>query len=518
MSKNLYELVGKKIKIKDSELVGKVIEVNDNKITLVNDHGAIFTIDAFRNIKDNDFKTITGIWKGSNRIDEPIEIKVIRKESGASKYGDRSSHVLYINGEYYKQFDTRYEGIPSDDNWAKEVEECIIKPEFYDGDQWNDERDSSDLELVSVEIENDNINDTEENVKVEDEEETINDMPPKPYVRQRDLEASNVKNALGEKQDVYKYPELFEATKDLSEEEVSHFRMQSPENKAGGISYTPQIIFGFKENKKPTKKASLSPYSTREEANKALLDFIENYYKPNKDKMSLEEIYNLYKNGESYISNKQAREEKRFETINKGMEQHRNYLATGGTKSNNSSGYNGLSYNRPINNAGWQITHNEPRNGKIYMSDQICIYGFDRLKYQVEDLPAFIYNEIKYPVDTNDTSKNVFEYADLISKQVDKVCEKKGLGFNSNYLIFNLYQCVEKRLYELTARHGMQKDPRAFDELYWSGEAQPLLVSQITSDDYINSFSKELLSILKSNRSLNSIREEELEKALGIEE
>lgn len=326
------------------------------------------------------------------------------------------------------------------------------------------------------------VSDTELTIVNDHGATVVVDMPQIPYVNKMNKE----RNAVGEWVETPVKPDLYNALKDFPNDIRKKFTVLKRQTSSGDISYAPAF-----------NKQSLSTYSTVEEADRALLDFIENYYKPNKDEKDDNEILTMYRSGESYSSNKQAREEKRTtESIQKGIKQHNEYLATGGTTAKNTSNYNGLSYNNPISDAGWEITKSKTRNGKPLMIDQICIYGFRKLSRQVEDLPSFIYNEIKYPVDVNDTSKNVFEYADLIKNQVNKVCEEKGLDFSSHNLEFELYRCPEKRLYNLNARFRMEKDPRAFSNLYWDGESKPLLIDQITSDDYINSFDKELLDIL----------------------
>lgn len=348
------------------------------------------------------------------------------------------------------------------------------------------------------------VNDTQLTIVNDHGATLVVDMPQVPYVAKRN-QASKRKNAVGEWEWDYESPELYEATKDMPKEEQKIFRMEPP--------FTPVIVFEFSPEGKVKRRGSLSPYSSKEEADKALLDFIENYYKPNKDQMSVEEIYNLYKQSDSYSSNKQAREEKRTEAIQKGMKEHRSYLAQGGTIKKNTSNYNGISYNNPISNAGWQIVWGQTRNGKPLMFDQISISGFDRLKYRKgwsdDQLKDFMFNEIKNPVEQNSNPRNVFEYADLISEKVNEVCQEQELDFSSNNLFFNLYRCPEKRLYSLCIKNRLPKDPRAFDELYWRGESKPLLINQITSDEYINSFDKNLLDVLYKKQS--SVTREDIE-------
>lgn len=97
-----------------------------------------------------EFKKIKGVFKATNRADQPVEITVERRLSGANAYGDRSSHQVYINGEWYRGFDTRYDSIPTDkENWLKEVIQYIIKPMFYDGDEYNESRNAEGIELIS---------------------------------------------------------------------------------------------------------------------------------------------------------------------------------------------------------------------------------------------------------------------------------------------------------------------------------------------------------------------------------
>ena len=311
----------------------------------------------------------------------------------------------------------------------------------------------------------------------------VYDMPQIPYVNKMNRE----RNAVGEWVETPVKPDLYNALKDFPNDIRKKFTVLKKQTSSGNVSYAPAF-----------NKQSLSSYSTNEEADAALLDFVVNYYIPNKDEKDDNEILEMYRNGESYATNKQAREEKRTtESIQEGVKKHVENLATGGTTRKNTSGYNGISYNNPINDGGWEITKSKTRNGKPLMIDQICIYGFKRLAEQIEgDLVDFIFYEIKNPVDVNDTSRNVFEYANLISAKVNEVCQEKGINFDSNNLEFELYRCPEKRLYNLCGKLGVKKDPRAFKNLYWQGESEPLLINQITSDDYINSFDKELLDML----------------------
>ena len=73
------------------------------------------------------FKKITATFNAINRNNDPVEIKVERVVSGANAYGDRSAHIVYVNGDYYQSFDTRYDGIKTDKKgWLKEVIEYII--------------------------------------------------------------------------------------------------------------------------------------------------------------------------------------------------------------------------------------------------------------------------------------------------------------------------------------------------------------------------------------------------------
>ena len=45
MARNIYDLVGKKVKLKDSGFIGRVIDVKENQITLVNDFGLEKVVD-----------------------------------------------------------------------------------------------------------------------------------------------------------------------------------------------------------------------------------------------------------------------------------------------------------------------------------------------------------------------------------------------------------------------------------------------------------------------------------------
>lgn len=77
------------------------------------------------------FKQIKATYKTTGRNNEPVELIIERTPSGAFKYGDRSSHAMYINGNWYKGYDTRYDRIPTDkENWLKEVMQYIIKPDY----------------------------------------------------------------------------------------------------------------------------------------------------------------------------------------------------------------------------------------------------------------------------------------------------------------------------------------------------------------------------------------------------
>ena len=69
-------------------------------------------------------------------------------------------------------------------------------------------------------------------------------------------------------------------------------------------------------------------------------------------------------------------------SIKEGKKQESTRYTLGSTKSVNTSGYNGISYNNPKSDAGWQITISMTRNNKTYMSDQIVISGFNYLKYR----------------------------------------------------------------------------------------------------------------------------------------
>lgn len=70
----------------------------------------------------NEFKKIEGKFKlsfdnGERHFDYDVQIG--RHLSGAFKYGNRSSHRIDLNGEFYSLFDTRYEQIPTNkEEWV----------------------------------------------------------------------------------------------------------------------------------------------------------------------------------------------------------------------------------------------------------------------------------------------------------------------------------------------------------------------------------------------------------------
>lgn len=98
----------------------------------------------------NTFKEIKAVFTATNRNNEEITITIERKLSGAFSYGDRSSHYFYVNDKLYRSYDSRYDGIPTEkDKWLNEIKKYIILPEFYDGDQYNEQRNSDDLKLIS---------------------------------------------------------------------------------------------------------------------------------------------------------------------------------------------------------------------------------------------------------------------------------------------------------------------------------------------------------------------------------
>ena len=101
-----------------------------------------------------DFKVISAKWELKVRhwqTKEPIDmvVEIKREPTGASPYGDKSDHSVYVNGTSYKYFDTRYDGIPYNkeywltfwqkwvnDNWdvveiqLVDYQEEVIKEEF----------------------------------------------------------------------------------------------------------------------------------------------------------------------------------------------------------------------------------------------------------------------------------------------------------------------------------------------------------------------------------------------------
>lgn len=60
------------------------------------------------------FKKIDAIFNGMLKDGKCYDITIQRDVSGCFAYGDRSAHIIHINGDFYRLFDTRYDCIPTD--------------------------------------------------------------------------------------------------------------------------------------------------------------------------------------------------------------------------------------------------------------------------------------------------------------------------------------------------------------------------------------------------------------------
>lgn len=78
-----------------------------------------------------DFKVISAKWELKIRhwqTKEPIDmvVEIKRESTGASPYGDKSDHSIFINGKVYKYLDTRYSGIShKKEDWLKFWQEWV---------------------------------------------------------------------------------------------------------------------------------------------------------------------------------------------------------------------------------------------------------------------------------------------------------------------------------------------------------------------------------------------------------
>lgn len=63
------------------------------------------------------------------------EVTIERQESGAFNYGDHSSHNIYLGGEWFTTYDTRYDCISTDKaKWLKFWEKWLV-------DNWGHNKD-----------------------------------------------------------------------------------------------------------------------------------------------------------------------------------------------------------------------------------------------------------------------------------------------------------------------------------------------------------------------------------------
>lgn len=226
------------------------------------------------------------------------------------------------------------------------------------------------------------------------------------------------------------------------------------------------------------KGISIGSYATREEADDAIIDFVDNM----NPELSLEENIENYKKGEKYTSAKQSAEQYRQQKTQEGVTKATESYASENVSASNTSGFNGVGY-APLGRAlGLQISKGMTRNRKPRMSDQIVIYHFgsmidengNRKRMGVQN----IWNMIKQPIDAQPSSyKNVFEYADKIAEQVNLLYSEGKIDFDSSRLYYCLYSYPEKKALD---ENGYPLFDRFYaSNLYWIGNEKPSYIDTL---------------------------------------
>ena len=133
----------------NSQDIKNLIQSEINKLEETKDNDNKKTVDVLRALKDRiskeelnealavannkpKFKEITAYYlQESKDLNLKRILTIKRCLSGANEYGDRSCHILYINGEFFKQFDTRYNEI------SDYIDEWLNQWEIWNLENWD---------------------------------------------------------------------------------------------------------------------------------------------------------------------------------------------------------------------------------------------------------------------------------------------------------------------------------------------------------------------------------------------